>query len=212
MKLACLALVALSACTVYTQPPASQPAPGEAQPVASASAAPPAAPAAPAAPAPVASATPAAPAAPAADDADLPSEAPKEGKKMMAEGRSKAFKAGAGESFWVWQDAKGTHWHLRTTTKSATHRFHGNAIADADLKNVSSARPDASDRLKIKGAKRVSFDFSTEKQPDGIDFDVMDNSCVRFVLFIDGKKAETDRIKLGKDAQHPQDSNFKLCP
>lgn len=208
MKLACLALVALSACTVYTQPPANPPAPTEPQPQAAAPA-----PAAPPAAAPLASAAPAAPAAPAAEDADMPTEAPKESKSMMAEGRSKAFKTGAGESFWVWQDAKGTHWHLRTTTpKSATHRFHGSAVADADLKNVSSARPDASDRLKIKGAKRVSFDFSTEKASDGVDFDVANNSCVRFVLFIDGKKAETDRIKLGKDAQHPQDSNFKLCP
>ena len=85
-------------------------------------------------------------------------------------------------------------------------------LADAELKNVTSARTEAGDRYKIKGGKRASFDFTTEGATDGLDFDVANNACVRFVLFIDGKPADTDRIKLGKDAQHPQGNNFKLCP
>jgi hypothetical protein len=144
-------------------------------------------------------------------ETDDPSEAPKEGKAALADGRPKDFKAGAAESVWIWQDAKGVHWHVRTSTAEKTHRFHGAIIGDGEIKNMKSVKTEAGDRWKMKG-KRASFDFYTTSAADGLDFDVGNNSCVRFVLFIDGKPAPADRIMLGKDSAHPQAANFKLCP
>lgn len=144
-------------------------------------------------------------------ETDDPSDAPKEGKVATADGRPKEFKPGAAESVWIWQDAKGSHWHVRTTTKEKTHRFHGVVIGDTELANVKSVKTEAGDRWKLKG-KRASFDFYTTAAADGLDFDVKGNSCVRYVLFVDGKPVPVDQINLGKDSAHPQAHNFKLCP
>ena len=199
-------LVSGCAVTTTAPPPAATPEPASTPAPATS---PPAAAAAPGVPL-VAPA--AAPAAGGVAEPELPAEAPKEAKASMADGRPKGFKAGASEAFWIWQDAKGTQWHLRSTTKSKRHRFHGVVVGDADLKKVASTRTEAGDRFKLKGGKRASFDFSTEGASDGLDFEVTNDSCVRFVLFVDGQPASADRIHLGKDAAHPQGSNFKLCP
>ncbi len=193
-----VALVLLPGCVVSNAapPPSATPAPD--------------APPAPAA-TPAATPAPSTPAAGGMAETELPAEAPNEARASMADGRPKSFKAGAPEAFWVWQDAKGTQWHLRSTTKNMPHRFHGAIVGDGELKKVASTRTEAGDRFKLTGGKRASFDFATESASDGLDFEVANDSCVRFVLFVDGKPAPADKINLGKDAVHPQGSNFKLC-
>jgi hypothetical protein len=139
-----------------------------------------------------------------------PSDPAKEGKRSVADGRPKAYKAGVPESYWVWQDEKGSGWHLRMSTKDNLHRFNGFISGDADLKNVKSTRTEWSDRLKHSG-KRAAFDLYVLGVADGIDFQVAGNGCVRFYLLIDGKPADASRINLGKDAAHPEKAHFKLC-
>jgi hypothetical protein len=206
-----LALLFVSACVVNAGPPPNNNAAPTAAP---ASGAAPASTPAAQTPAPASSGTASAsaPSAGGFTETEVPAEAPKEAKQSMADGRPKGFKAGAGESFWVWQDAKGSHWHLRSTTKDKPHRFHGVVVGDGELKKVASIRTESGDRFRLKGGKRASFDFSTEGASDGLDFDVANDSCVRFVLFVDGQPAGVDRINIGKDAAHPQGNNFKLCP
>jgi hypothetical protein len=199
-----------TACVVNAGPPPSNnpaPPPPASTPAATASAAP--ATTGSSAPAPATSGS---AQASGFQETEEPAEAPKESKYAAADGRPKDFKAGAAEALWIWQDAKGSHWHLRTTTKDKPHRFHGVAIGDGDLKGVKSVRTEAGDRFRVKGTKRASFDFNTDGASDGLDFDLDKTSCVRFVLFIDGKPAAPERIQLGKDAAHPQGHNFKLCP
>src|SRR5690242_18521310 len=149
----------LSACVVNAPTPQSQPAQDPAPPPAAAEAAPSAAPAP--APAPTDSKP------GAVQDTDDPPDAPKEAKASLADGRPKGFKPGAPDSVWIWQDAKGTHWHLRTSTKDKGHRFHGFIRGDADVKNVKSVRTESGDRWKMKG-KGASFDFNTTAAADGL--------------------------------------------
>jgi hypothetical protein len=146
---------------------------------------------------------------PFADTAE-PTDAPKESKNSVADGRPKDFKAGVAESLWIWQDAKGTRWHVRGSTKENLHRFSGFVTGEADLKGVKATKTEWADRVMHKG-KRAAFDFYVKGASDGMDFDVTGNGCVRFYLMIDGKPADADKINLGKDAVHPEKAHFKLC-
>jgi hypothetical protein len=221
--------LSISACVVNAAPanppPASTP-PAEPAPVAAEPA--PAAPAttSPTTTAPVAAADAGAPTSPAGTNAGSaaeakievkpyaeaaePSEAPKDAKWTVAEGRPKDYKAGVPESFWIWQDAKGNGWHMRMSTKEHLHRFNGFLAGDANLKNVKTTKTEWGDRLKAKD-KRAAFDFYVAGGADGVDFNTEPNGCVRFYLLIDGKPADPARIHLGKDGAHPEKAHFKLC-
>ena len=133
----------------------------------------------------------------------------KDAKAGIADGRPKEYKPGVPESLWIWQDEKGSRWHVRASTKSHLHRFNGFIVADGKLKNARPTRTEWSDRVRVSG-NRASFDVYTDGDADGIDFDVAGNGCVRFYLAIDGK-AQPQLIHLGKDGVRPEKAHFKLC-
>ena len=211
MKFACLGLLlGLSGCVVQAGP--TDPASAAAAP------APPPPPGPTAAPAPVAAAPVAAPVAPASaaptsgfqDTTDpAASDAAKDAKASIADGRPKAYKSGTPESLWIWQDAKGTRWHVRASTMATRHHFQGFVVADGDLKSARATKPEWNDKVKVTG-KRASFDWSTDGWSDGMDFDIAGNGCIRFYLLIDGKQ-QPQRIHLGKEGAHPEKAHFKLC-
>ena len=207
------ACVLVSACKVTTGPapsaepaaPAPTPAPAPA-PEASASAAP----AATASAAPVAPATPAAPAdSDSAEIADL-TTAPEQVSFGMASGRSKTYAPGADEGLWIWKDAKGDGWHLRSTTGHKKHRFQGRVEADGPLVGLHATGNEGADKLHAT-AKGVWFSFSTQGHEDGFDFKLPAGSCMRVISAIDGKP-RPDRVYLGSGDAHPTSPHIKLCP
>ena len=200
-------IVSVSGCVVQAGPaspadPAAAPAPPPPPPPA-ATTAPVATAAPPVTPAP-------APATATPDATDPPaSDAARDAKASIADGRPKAYKSGTPESLWIWQDAKGTRWHVRASTMATRHHFQGFVVADGDLKGARATKAEWKDSVKVNG-KRASFDWSTDGWSDGMDFDIAGNGCVRFYLLIDGKQ-QPQRIHLGKEGAHPEKAHFKLC-
>lgn len=182
--------------------PAAAPAPAPAAPAQPAAAVP--------APAPAPAATPAAP-APAYAETPEPSEAPKEIRFSVADGRPKGLVRGAFEAFWVWHDLNGKHWHVRSTTHSTMHRFQGSVIGEGGkLTDIHPTRTEWGDRIRAN-ARGVSFDFHTNGDEDGFDFKVSGTHCVRMYLLIDGKP-DPARINVGASDAHPPAWHFKVCP
>jgi hypothetical protein len=205
IALAALALSLTTACTVYSvPPPATQaaPAPANAPP-------PTAAPAPAAAPAPGPAPAPAA--TPAYVETPEPTEPPREMKYSVADGRPHGLASGAPEAYWVWHDNHGTHWHLRSTTHSTMHRFHGAVYAEGGhITDAHPTRVEWNDRVRAN-AQSIHFDFHTNGGEDGFDFKVTGSHCVRMYLLIDGK-SEPGHINVGAGDARPAHWHFKLCP
>ncbi|MDB4993820.1 MAG: hypothetical protein JWM74_1252 [Myxococcaceae bacterium] len=201
------------ACHVTTGPaPTSQPAVASAAPapapattdtaaVASASAAPSAS-TAPATPAPLAD----------SDASELPdaTSTPEQSTFGNATGRSKTYTPGADEGLWIWKDAKGDGWHLRSTTGHKKHRFQGRIEADGPLIGLHATGNEGTDKLHTT-PKGVWFSFSTQGHEDGFDFKLPAGSCMRVLSAIDGKP-RPDRVYLGSGDAHPTNAHIKLCP
>ncbi len=211
-----------SGCTINNpppQPPSSDPPPpaaaAHAPGLAAPAPAPAAAPATAAAPAPAPAATAPAPAAsapaqPAYQETPPPAAAPQVIKFNVADGYPKGLKSGAFEAFWVWHDTNGKRWHLRSTTHSVMHRFHGGVVPESgQVTALKPTRLEFGDRVKTT-TKGIAFDFHTDGGEDGFDFET-NGQCVRFYLNIDSK-TNPNLINVGKDDVHPPSSNFKLCP
>jgi hypothetical protein len=203
-------LVGLVGCTIQTYPPPQQPTTSATTP------APAPAPTPAPAPAPTASATPAPGPAPsgnaqAFEETKPPSDKPEDIKFNIADGRPKGMKANAPQSFWLWNDAKGTRWHVRATTHAVLHRYHGAVLVDkgGKLSDVKPTKMEMGDRVRSTPTT-VSFDFQTQAESDGFDFE-SHGSCVRFYLMVDGKPAK-DMIQIGASNARPTTANFRLCP
>jgi hypothetical protein len=133
-----------------------------------------------------------------------------ESKVLSADGRPKDFKAGAADAVYLWQDARGTRWHLRTTTTGAWHRFRGYIVAESTFTGVKPTKTEWADRVRVTD-KRIGFDFFTRGGTDGFDFNVTGDKCVRFAVLVDGKP-QADKVKLGAASTAPARAHFKLCP
>lgn len=127
----------------------------------------------------------------------------------VARGKPDGLASGAVHSVWIWHEGK--HWHVRTTTKEAQHRFTG-LVSVPDKSKISGVKitgTETKDRVRL-GDRSVHFDFTTQGHEDGFDFDVEGEGCVRFAVRVDGE-AKAGVVKLGKDGTSPSSAHFKLC-
>jgi hypothetical protein len=118
-----------------------------------------------------------------------------------------AFSAGDPENYWVWHDGGG--WHLRTTTASHSHRFHGWVEAvDGRITEVRATRLEWNDRVRAV-PRGIEFDFVTDGNEDGFDWRVS-SGCNRFHLQIDGVE-RPDRVHIGGASHIPSEMPFARC-
>src|SRR5262249_55863743 len=92
-----------------------------------------------------------------------------------ADGRPAGFQSGAPEAYWIWRE--GALWHLRTTTKSQTHKFTGWVAADG-LSSVMASKLEVADKVHVQN-KMMHFEFTTGGAEDGLDFKSGADECVR---------------------------------
>lgn len=130
----------------------------------------------------------------------------------LADGRPVRFSPGEAMAVWIWQDARGTEWHLRTSTARTQHRFVGTIVGEqAPFTSVEMVRTEMRDRVRVN-RNRLTFDFQTDGSADGLDFRIAGNQCVRFYVKADGRPMPPSRIFIGRNGQNPQFAHFKLCP
>lgn len=138
-----------------------------------------------------------------------PREPAQQMERSIANGRSKELEPGAIHGVWIWRS--GDRWHVRTTTKSAKHRFKGivSVPEGSEIDRVGATRTDLKDRILLR-ERAVKFDFTTNGHEDGFDFTVDGKGCVRFAIEVDGEQ-KPELVKLGRKAAHPDSWHFKLC-
>ncbi len=128
----------------------------------------------------------------------------------VADGRPAGLHSGAPEAFWVWHDGHGTHWHVRSTTAGHRHRFQGAVVADGAITNMQATDHSFADRIHAD-AKEIKFDFFTQGNEDGFDFQIAGGQCVRYYMTVDGR-SEPGLVHIGRANAHPTGWHFKLCP
>ena len=138
-----------------------------------------------------------------------PREPAQEMKRSIAKGRPSELAPGAIHGVWIWRT--GNRWHVRTTTKSAKHRFTGvvSVPEKNEIDRVDPTKTDLKDRIVLRD-RAVRFDFTTHGHEDGFDFTVEGKGCVRFAIQVDGEQAP-QMVKIGKDSVRPSSWHFKLC-
>ncbi len=138
-----------------------------------------------------------------------PREPAQQLKRSVANGRSKDLEPGAIHGVWIWR--VGDRWHVRTTTKSAKHRFKGlvSVPEGTTIDRVGATKTDLKDRILLR-ERAVKFDFTTNGHEDGFDFTVDGKGCVRFAIEVDGERSG-DMVKLGRRDVRPDSWHFKLC-
>jgi hypothetical protein len=120
------------------------------------------------------------------------------------------MKEGAPLAYWIWRDADGITWHLRTTAGGPEHGFTGRVWADGTISDLKAARLETNDRLRKEDEGVLVFDFDTDVSIDGFDFKVAAGRCVTFHLLIDGKPAPKD-VEIGQKEVRPGTATFRLC-
>lgn len=135
---------------------------------------------------------------------------PAERKATEANGIPPGMKPGARLAYWIWRDADGVTWHLRTTAGGAFHRFTGRVWVDGTVTTLTAANLDQLDRMKKEDDGVFVFDFQTLDHIDGFDFKVSAGRCVTFHLFVDGKESP-EIIELGSKEVSPGSATFRLC-
>lgn len=152
------------------------------------------------------------PAQPAFAPPPKPKEKPSERKASDAIGAPPNLHPGAPLAYWIWKDAKGNGWHLRTTAPAKdNHRFSGRVWVDGTLSDLKpTALEGMQDRLKKEDEGVLVFDFLTGGASDGFDFQVASGRCVTFHLLVDGKPAPKE-VEIGQKEIPAGSATFRLC-
>lgn len=137
----------------------------------------------------------------------------------QAAGRAPGLHSAGPFGYWIWRDDDGS-WHLRTTSGRQGHRFQGRirssepgaiqAVAGIGLEAPGRKRRGGADHYRIENGEIV-FDFATKSSIDGLDFQLVGNSCVDFDLRIDGD-GDAGKIHIGKSAVQPTKPRVIFCP
>lgn len=117
------------------------------------------------------------------------------------------FPAGA-LGYFIWTDGDG--WHLRWTTRGATHRFSGAMTTDGAILRFRRVGIERGDTVRHNG-NTVVWDAGNTGYTDGFDFALAASAdWLRFSLQIDGRPASLNQIFLGLRGAHPDDNPFVL--
>jgi hypothetical protein len=118
---------------------------------------------------------------------------------------------GAPLSIWVWADAPGNSWHVRSTTpKGDPHRITGRISAiGGSLTNARGYMLEGKDAFQA-GPREVTLSFETNGVIDGVDFTLTGGECLLFEFFIDGAARPT-LVNIGPRPHHPGSADFRLC-
>ena len=125
------------------------------------------------------------------------------------DGKPAAFDPGHSKGYFIWQDEKGLH--LRTTTPGTKHVFSGTLRTDVTFEDTWGKSHGTDDNFQVNEDRdKITFNFTTCGEADGIDLQVYDGSYVSFNLSLDGEDIDPDRIFIGTDGWHPGSSKFTL--
>lgn len=121
-----------------------------------------------------------------------------------------AFDPGKGMGYFLWQDKEGLH--LRITSNGILHTFSGNIRTDGRFENVLGKYQGGNeDYFEVsKSQNRITYNFTTTNEEEGIDFQLSYGSYVKFSLSLDGESIDPEEIFIGKDGWHPARYEFTL--
>jgi len=125
------------------------------------------------------------------------------------DGRPTAFDSGS-MGYFLWQDKDGMH--LRITSTEISHVFSGTVRTDGNFENVFGKSQGGNDNYfhVNKNHDEITYNFTTIKDAEGIDFHINDGTYVNFKLSIDGKNINPGEIFIGKDGWHPVSNEITL--
>jgi len=116
---------------------------------------------------------------------------------------------GENRGYFIWTDGSG--WHVRWMSAGKKHTYRGTVSSDVALSGFEAVSKDAKDFIKQDGDKVIRFDANAKEGMDGFNFRPSPSSkTITFDLSIDGTKAKTDDVKLGKDRDHPRSVPFTV--
>jgi hypothetical protein len=136
---------------------------------------------------------------------EIPAPDPEPTPYLSLEGQPPGYRPYATLSYFLWHDGGG--WHLRATTASHFHRFHGTIRAEQGLSDVRPLDPSIS--LQI-GQNQIGFDFSVAGGEKGFDWQSPGAGCAMYSLSIDGQD-RPGKVTVGGSQGHPNFGGFQLC-
>lgn len=112
------------------------------------------------------------------------------------------FHKGESRGYFIWNDGEG--WHVRWLSKGAKHTFSGRVTTDTALDKFEPVSRDSKDYIKKESERLISFDAKAKEGMDGFNFRASPSTkALKFELYIDGKSAPVDEVKLGKNKTRP---------
>jgi hypothetical protein len=138
-----------------------------------------------------------------------------DGEPLNPQGRFSDDLTGQTPRYYVWRDVEG--WHLRTASQNGRLiKFTGSiTLHGATFSKLRSVglerRGGAADTWTVaEDRSQVDFEILTTSSFDGFDFTVsQDDAYITFDLTM-GKRKFPKRIFIGRDGQHPAETEFTL--
>jgi hypothetical protein len=138
-----------------------------------------------------------------------------DGEPLNPQGRFSDDLTGQPPRYYVWRDVEG--WHLRTASQNnrlikftGSITLHGGTFSK--LRSVGlERRGSAADTWTVaEDRSQVDFEILTTSSFDGFDFTVSDDDAYITFDLIMGKRKFPKRIFIGRDGQHPAETEFTL--
>lgn len=112
------------------------------------------------------------------------------------------FHKGESRGYFIWNDGEG--WHVRWLSKGAKRTYSGRVTTDGALDKFEPVSRDSKDYIKKESERLISWDAKTKEGMDGFNFRGSPSTkALKFELYIDGKAAPVDEVKLGKNKTRP---------
>ena len=123
-------------------------------------------------------------------------------------GKPAALDTNSGVGYFIWNDDTG--FHVQTASYGTKHEFTGTITTDGKIENIFGKFDSQNGSFNLDKSNKVTFSFTDNNNTAGMDFHLKNASFIKFNLLIDGVKAESENISLGKDNWHPGNSEFTI--
>lgn len=121
-------------------------------------------------------------------------------------GRPKGMGPNAASGYYIWQDEKG--WHLRAISGNQNRKFEGEIVCDGgSINDLKQYRDEAANWFTQQGSK-IKINLNTDKNIDGLDFQVSGGSLT-FDLRVDDRSDATT-IRVGATSENPSGIPFTV--